>query len=152
MILSSGTAGWEDIFEAIAGDLKKVGVDLTIRAIPEPIMANYQRTGIPADAFAVAFGSLTLDALDVMRQHSCLRPNAWFCDPEAAQLIEQAESTDDLAKREQLIKNLQQRAHDTAQAMFLYESMGLTGYSRRIELYLTDWGFPRYELLNVRDH
>lgn len=150
MILTSGTSGWDELFEVVADELRKVGVNLTVQAVPEQVMAAYQRNGIPADAFAAAFASPTMDALEVMRQHSCLRPNAWYCDKETMRLIEEADGTDDLEKREQLTRDLQARAHDTAQAMFLRESVGLAGYSRRIELYHTEFGFPRYELLNVR--
>jgi ABC-type transport system substrate-binding protein len=152
MLLTSGTVVWDEVFQALASDLKKVGVTLSIQPVPQQVMADYRlHGGVPADAFAVAYSSPTLDGLEILREHSCLWPNPWFCDEVTAQLIEKAELESDLGKREQLVMDLQARVHESAQGMFLYESVGLSGYSRRIDVYLTDFGFPRYELMTVRD-
>ncbi|MCB2107463.1 MAG: ABC transporter substrate-binding protein [Rhodobacteraceae bacterium] len=152
MTLSSGATVWDQIFQAVAADLRKLNVILTIDMLPEPVLAEYHyQKGYPVDAFGTAFFAPAFDALDVMKQHSCEWPVAWYCDPGAMPLIEVARSEPNLEKREELTRAVMRYAHDTTQGIFLYESIGLVGFNRRIKNFRSDFGFYRYELMTVDD-
>jgi peptide/nickel transport system substrate-binding protein len=152
MTLSSGATVWDQIFQAVADNLRKVNVDLSIELLPEPVLAEYHyQKGYPVDAFGSAYFSPAFDALDIMQQHSCLWPVAWYCDRDVMPLIQAARSQPDLAKREELTRKIMRYAHETAQGIFLYESIGLVGFNRRIKNFRSDFGFYRYELMKVED-
>lgn len=152
MTLTSGATVWDQVFQAVAADLSKVGIKLTIAMAPEPTVAAYQFTqGFPTDAFGATYFSPAFDALDVMRQHSCAWPVAWYCDETTTALIDRAQNEADLKTREDLTRQIMRRAHDTAQGMFMYESIGFTGYNRRISNFRSDFHFIRYELMTVAE-
>ncbi len=152
MTLTSGATVWDQIFQAVAGDLRKVGINLVIEMAPEQTVANYHYSqGYPSDAFGATYFSPSFDALDVMRQHSCTWPVAWHCDQDATRMIERAQNEPDLKVREDLTRDIMRRTRDTAMGMFMYESIGFTGYNRRISNFQSDFHFIRYELMKVAE-
>lgn len=152
MTLTSGATVWDQVFQAAAADLSKVGIKLVIEMAPENTVAGYHFTqGYPTDAFGATYFSPAFDALDVMRQHSCAWPAAWYCDETTTGLIDRAQNESDLKAREDLTRQIMRRARDTAQGLFMYESIGFTGYNRRITNFQSDFHFIRYELMNVAE-
>ncbi len=152
MTLTSGATVWDQIFQAVAADLRKVGVNLIIEMAPEHTVANYNFSqGYPTDAFGATYFSPSFDALDVMRQHSCAWPVAWHCDKDVSEMITRAQNEPDLKVREDITRQIMHRTRDTAMGMFMYESIGFTGYNRRISNFQSDFHFIRYELMKVAE-
>jgi peptide/nickel transport system substrate-binding protein len=151
LAMTQGGTIWGQVFQMVASDLKNIGVTMNIQAQPDPAMAAMiYNTGLKADAMASVFFSPSFDALDAMRQHTCSWTVAWFCDPEAEKLREGAIAANTLEARVDLTQKLMARAHDNAQALFMYESANLVSYSKRIKNFRSDFGFLRYELMQVQ--
>jgi peptide/nickel transport system substrate-binding protein len=152
MSITSGATVWDQVFQIVAANLAKVNVRLTIRPIREPAFAEQlYSTGVESDAFAMAYLTPTFDAIDSLRLNTCSWHVTSYCDPIAQSITDQALAALDLERRSQLTRDLMARTHEMAQAMFLYESVGLVGYSKRITGFRSDFGFLRYELMTVAD-
>ncbi len=150
LAMTQGGTIWGQVFQMVASDLKNIGVTMTIQAQPDPAMqAMIYNTGLKADAMASVFFSPSFDALDAMRQHTCSWTVAWFCDPEAEKLRENAIAATTLDARIDLTQKLMARTHENAQALFMYESANLVSYSSRIKNFRSDFGFLRYELMQI---
>lgn len=139
------------VFQAIAADLRKVGVIMTVRQLPQ---ASFQEKvvagGWSGSAFAWPFFSPTADPLYAMQYHSCAWPAAWYCDQAASRLIEAALVETDLTVRNKQTMDIMKRAHDTAQALFLYESVSFVGLGPRVKTFRADYGFTRFELIELK--
>ncbi|MEQ9444134.1 MAG: hypothetical protein RJS98_01100, partial [Rhodospirillaceae bacterium] len=57
----------------------------------------------------------------------------------------------DLEKREALTRQIMQRAHTSAQALFLYESVSFVGLGPRVKNFKSDYGFIRYEEMQLSE-
>lgn len=152
MGLTGGATIWDQVFQLVANDLAKVNIRLTINLMPEAAFAEQlYTTGIKDDAFGSVFFAPTFDALDALRLNTCSWPVTPYCDTEAQALYDRAQASATLDERLALTRQLMARSHEMAQALFMYESVGLVGYSKRIAGFRSDFGFPRYELMTVKD-
>ena len=152
MEMPAATVLYVDAFQKVASDLRAIGVEMSIRQLPPVVFLDRIQTGAwEADAFAYPFFSPITDALYPMRYHSCLWHAPWYCDPESSAMIEQAREESNLETREALTRQIMQRAHDTAQALYMYESVSFIGLGKRVKNFRSDYGFIRYEELKLSD-
>ena len=152
MSLTSGATVWDQFFLMLSADLAKVGIDLTINMVaPNMWMEQLYTTGVKTEAYGTALFAPTFDALDALRLHTCDWPATTYCDPIAQQLNDDARAAVTLEERTQLTQQLMARSRQMHQAMYLYESVGLVGYSKRITGFRSDFGFIRYGLMTVHD-
>lgn len=152
MSITSGATIWDQVFQFVASDLARVNVELTINPVRDVnFTEQLYLTGVKSDAFAMAYLTPTFDAIDSLRVSTCSWPATSYCDPTAQLISDQAFATPELEQRSELTRRLMARTHEMAQAMFLYESVGLVGYSKRITGFRSDFGFLRYELMTVSD-
>ncbi len=139
------------VFQAIAADLRKVGITMTVRQLPQIAFQEKTQTGAWAGAaFAWPFFSPTSDPLYAMQYHSCGWVAPWYCDRTSTEMINAAVTETDIEKRNVLTANVMKRAHDTAQAMYLYESVSFIGLGARVKSFRADYGFIRFEALELR--
>ncbi|MDX2223360.1 MAG: ABC transporter substrate-binding protein [Rhodospirillaceae bacterium] len=152
MALTGGATIWDQVFQLVANDLAKVKIKLSINLMPEAAFAEQlYASGIKDDAYGSAYFAPTFDALDALRLHTCAWPASSYCDPDAQTLHDRALASASLDERIALTRQAMARSHEMAQALFMYESLGLVGYSKRISGFRSDFGFPRYELMTVKD-
>ncbi len=134
----------------MVADLANVGIELTVRTMPNiKFLENIQTGAWSGTAMAIPFFTPVADALYPMRQNSCLWYAPYYCDEEAVAMIEQALAESDLDRRERLTRAVMARAHVNAQAMFLYETVAFNGLGPRIKTFRADFGFIRYEAIEV---
>ncbi|MBL8629463.1 MAG: ABC transporter substrate-binding protein [Rhodospirillaceae bacterium] len=134
------------VFQAIAADLRKVGITMTVRQLPQIAFQEKTQLGNWAGpAFAWPFFSPTSDPLYAMQYHSCGWAAAWYCDQTTTDLINKASAEPNLDARKALTTQIMTRAHDTAQALFLYESVSFIGLGARVQKFRADYGFIRFE-------
>lgn len=146
-----GAVGFTDVFQQVAVDLAKVGVTMDVRGIPQQKMfEQIQAGGWTVAASAIPIFTPVNDALYPMRQHSCLWHAAWFCDPAAMPDIEAAFAAPDLATRKVLTEAVMARAHETAQALYLYDTVGFIALGPRIAEFRSDFSFIRYEAIRLK--
>lgn len=150
MTLTSGATVWDQVFQLIAADFAKIKVRLTINMLPEPVMSEQLFiSGVKDDAYAAVYFSPTFDALEAFRLSTCAWPASVYCDPPTQDLIDRAAAAVDTDDRAALTRQALARSAEAAQALMLYESIGLVGYNKRIRNFRSDFGFPRYELMVV---
>jgi peptide/nickel transport system substrate-binding protein len=141
---------YTSVFQAIAADLREVGVTMTVRQLPQIPFQEKTQTGQWAGAaFAWPFFSPTADPLYAMQYHSCDWPAKWFCDQTTTGLIQAALRETDQAERARRTAEIMKRAHNTAQALFLYESISFAAVGPRVKNFRADYNFIRFENLSV---
>ncbi|MBM3514919.1 MAG: ABC transporter substrate-binding protein [Alphaproteobacteria bacterium] len=147
-----GAAMFPEVFQQVASDLARVGVKMEVRGIPQQILfQQIQSTGFKVEAAAIPIFSPVNNALHPMRQHSCLWHKPWFCDRAAQAQIDAAFAEPDLERRRTLTENIMARAHDSAQAIYLYDTVSFVALGPRIARFRVDFSFIRYEDIRVRE-
>lgn len=146
-----GAASFADVFQQVAADLARVGVNMETRAIPQQVLfQRVQAGGWSGEASAIPMFTPVFDALYPMRQHSCMWTAPWFCDQAAMPAIEAAFAAPDLATRRKLTEDVMARAHDAAQALYLYDTVAFIALGPRIEQFQSDFSFIRYEAIRLK--
>ena len=152
MEMPAGARSYPDVFQQVAADLARVGIDLAIRLIPTAIFFENVQTGEwNSDAMAMPMFTPVGDALYPMRQNSCLWHAAYYCEPAAVPLIEKAAAAVTMEERRAATEAVMRHAHETAQALFLYETVSFVGLGPRIDRFRADYGFVWYEMLEFKE-
>ena len=152
MEFPSGAVMYPDVFQTVAADLARIGVNMTVRMIPQQkLFENIQTGAWAGQAAAIPFASQVFDAVYPQRQHTCLWHAPWFCDRDFTAQVEQAFGATDLNHRREQTQALMVRAHDIAQAMFLYETVSFVGLSARVKEFSVDFGMVAYENVRLRE-
>lgn len=150
MEMPGGAIIYTDVFQQMAVDLARVGIDLTIQLLPQArFLENIQTGDWRGDAMAIPMFTPLGDALYPMRQNSCAWHAAYYCDPAAIELIEAAAAQTDLEQRRSATQAVMRHAHETAQALFVYETVSFVGLGPRVDRFRSDYGFIRYEMLSL---
>jgi peptide/nickel transport system substrate-binding protein len=141
----------ETIYQVVATDLKKIGVDMRINIVPRiQFLTNLFGTGQYSDSFAMFWGTQpSLDAVRAAKLHSCIQKHAWYCDPTVTPLINEALTTADEKRGLQLRHDVMRHYHEQAPAIFLYETVLFAGLSAKAQGYEDNYGFVRYENVDV---
>lgn len=152
MEVPTGAVAYPDVFQTVAQDLAKVGVRMTVLSMPQQkVFENIQTGGWKGHAAAIPFSSPIFDALYPQRQHSCLWHAPWFCDPELARGIEEAQAATTPDNRRMKTKALMSMAHESAQALFLYETVAFSAAGPRVVDFPMDFSFIRYEGVKLKN-
>jgi peptide/nickel transport system substrate-binding protein len=134
------SADRRDLYQAVALDLQKVGVNVVMREITLADLLQKVRD-------TSKFGEVTLwgmnfgsePTMDVMRSlnalHSCQADTKWICFPEIEPTIKAANEEFDVAKRLEHLKRINRFYHENAPAIFLYEEVQVDAVKRRVQNY-----------------
>lgn len=120
---------------SMAGDFKKVGVDLEVRniTVADFVKKVLQLTPWEGDAFAMMYeGHPSADLMRIMGTHSCMtrtlsNREPHTCFPEIMPTIEAMNSEMDLKKRDALAHKAAQFYHDNAAVVFSHERVRVDG-------------------------
>jgi ABC-type transport system substrate-binding protein len=141
---------WDSIFIQVASDLKAVGFQMSIRMSPTDVIQGHIQSGTwRGSAWGAPMFSAAFDALEPLRQHSCLWHAPWFCDEAMMPAIQEAMAAPDVDSRRAATERVMASSHDRAQALFVYESVGFIGVGPRVKNFRSDFGFLRYEMMEV---
>jgi len=133
-----GGAGDEAFFQAIAQDLRRVGVRLRLQRIALAKLVQYiYEGGWPGEVFGMDYGTEpSLDGLRPFLLHSCLWPKPWHCDPVQVPVIQAAQREFDPTRRAAMVRQLVRRHHEDPPGIMLFElprfdalGPGLQGYA-----------------------
>lgn len=136
-----------DVFQQVASDLSKVGVQLDVNKI---VNAEWGKKFIGGQWEAPTF-SLTLgvapemDANRPMIFQSCRKKPAYYCNEEMMPLIDAADSEFDVDKRRALLHELAAKLREDAPAIFIFEQKELNAYSKRVRGFKNVNRIVRYE-------
>ena len=123
-----------EIFQRVAQDLAKVGVNMELRTITSAEWIKNFLGGIwGGDAFGSGYNSAPYnDAIRFMVFTSCKKPNPYFCDEGVVPLIDKSDTLFDVEERRKALNELLAIHHDLAPSIFLVESFDIAGYSKRL--------------------
>ncbi|MDX2142908.1 MAG: ABC transporter substrate-binding protein [Rhodospirillaceae bacterium] len=126
------------LYQKMAADLGEVGVKVELRS---STFANWLRKyGTnewgDIDAFSLTWNSAPFhDAIRPIEYFSCLKPAAFFCDPEVVPLIKQSNQAMDEATRLKLLQGIMARMLDNPPALYLVDFPNLIALSPRVKAF-----------------
>ncbi len=133
-----------DIYQRVAEDLGKVGIEVDLRAITfgdflTKIVPAAPATDLGYDQDVYAFqldfplGVGATAASLIQRNWSCRRKLLFYCNEEEIRLLEDAETEFDDELRLKKLQKLMATFHDNAPGLFLIEIVDLVGHSASVE-------------------
>lgn len=146
--------GSKDIFEKIASDFGKLGVNIEMRIItlPDLLARRDGRKEFDGALFNYNFGAQPSG--DMMRSlnsfHSCSFPRKWTCFPEIEPTIAAVNAEFDEKKRDEGLGKIAQYYHENAPAVWMEEQIELDGVSDKLRNYRNvNWviGYTDMELV-----
>lgn len=123
------------IYQKTAEDLRAVGVDVTLNALPIPLYYEKFLSGDwgNVEALSASYqGRPYGDPLRALTLASCLKRGAYFCDPDIAPLLEAAESAPTPGERTTLLRELAVRYKEIAPTLFLVAQAEVIGVSSEL--------------------
>jgi peptide/nickel transport system substrate-binding protein len=140
------------IYQAMAHDLRQVGIDVTLRVITFPqYLRNLQRNGFAGDAFGSMWNSAPYnDATRPMESVSCRRPKPFFCDRELTRQLERAMRILPEQERLAAMREVGRAYHEAAPALFLVEQLDLYSHQPELAGVRVRNRVPVYEAIVVR--
>lgn len=139
------------VWQQVAADLAKVGIRMTINAMPfsRYIQGLYQGTW-SGQAFGMNYGSLpALDPMIGFQYHSCLWLKPWICDAQQTDLIERALSEFDRAARRALVSELLRVTYEEPIGLYLYERARFDALGPRIASYRAPFGYTSFHDIDL---
>lgn len=143
---SSSGSNSKAVFQMVAADFARVGIEATIRLLPNTeTLRRILQGGWEGEAFEMTQDAMPmLDALSPFRYTSCNWPGQWYCDPAATPLVEAAERELNEAKRADMIRALLRRYRDDAPMIYLFRLANFTGLAANIDGYESPFGLVSY--------
>ncbi|MDA0261578.1 MAG: ABC transporter substrate-binding protein, partial [Proteobacteria bacterium] len=133
-------AGDSEMYQAMAADLGKVGIETELRQIVFPDwLKKYLSNGWEGKAFGLSW--LTdpyVDSARFLTYISCAQKPAFFCDEETQKMIDASHQEFDPAKREKMLQDVAASYHDLAPAIWLVEAIDIYGLSSRVKGFRTE--------------
>ncbi len=138
------------IFQAMAYDLRQVGIQVDMRAMPFPtFLRNYLSNIWESDAFSLSWSAAPYnDVLRPMENFSCLKRNPFYCDEDLTPLMEKAAETPE-PERAEILATLAAEFHDRAPAIYLVEQLDFFSYRADISGTRLANRVPEYELITM---
>lgn len=135
------------IYQKIAEDLGKIGVNVELKTFPLPQYFNAVHTGsFKGQGFMMDFPTAPqLDALRGMRLHSCIWKTPWLCDAGDQAKIDAAMAEPDLDRREVLTQDIMRRYHEQAYLIYLFERVDYYGLRAGLEGFEAEGLFIQYD-------
>lgn len=144
-----------EIYEATAGYLSEIGVNLELQEIDFAQEWLPKFTGSDgADWSGEAFGGTwvsppLMDAIRPFAWNSCGWVNEWFCDEQAEELVNEVNSTFDVEQRNETLHQLLDRNMDNPPALFLIELVEFWAHAPEVTGWETHAFNPTYGELAV---
>lgn len=143
-----------EIYQAVAGYLSEVGVDMTLNEI------DFAQDWLPkfstaeAEWEGEAFGSTwnsppVMDAIRPFAWNSCGWPGEWYCDQQAEDLIGQVNSTFDVEERNEVLSELLDLNMADSPSLFLVETVDLWAHQSAVEGFGIEAFNPTWDTLTV---
>ena len=154
-LTQSGVGSGSLVFQQVASDLARLGVEMVIRQLPaaayfDAVLRDPEHGN--ADAHATIWPAWPIfDAMRPLLMHSCLRPTPWHCDQSIQPKINAALEEWDEARGLKLRQELMAYTRNTAPAIFLYESPEFVGLSSKVRNYRQLHGIIAYHDIQLVD-
>ncbi len=135
----NNNADLTNLYQQVAQDLKKVGIDMELKIISLPDLFGRVTGAKPFEGEMHIMNYGSNPSIDVMRSvnafHSCNARAKWTCLPDAEAAIEGANTEFDPAKRAAYLRNIAEVYHEEAPVIFLYDQFELDATSKKVGNY-----------------
>ncbi len=144
-----------DIYEAMAGFLTEVGINVELRQIDFagewlPKFLGTDGADWEGDAFGLSWNAAPLmDAIRPFSFFSCGHGNEFFCDEEAESLINEVSATFDVAARDALMADLLDMTRENPSALWLVVTPELWSFDSSVQGFSVDNFNIRFESVTV---
>lgn len=127
-------AGDSDMYQQMAQDLQKIGVQVELRPVRFPDwLRKYQSNGWDGEAFGLSWQlGPYMDSIRGLAYYSCTQKPAFFCDEEIQKNIDASTQEFDRAKREKLLQTVWEQYYDAVPSLYLVEAIDVYGLSKRV--------------------
>lgn len=123
----------KEIAEALAGQLRKVGIKVTLDVQEWGTYLNAYRAHKLGPLYLIGFGTPVWDYTVAFRSYLLAsNAQAYYRSPELEEKVKEAGRTVDAEKRRLLLQDINRRIHDEAAFVFLYVQNDIYGVSKRI--------------------
>lgn len=145
--------GQASVYQQVASDLRKIGVDMVFDVVPSTqFLSDLRRLAEIAEAFTLPLPVFPImDSMRAMAFHSCLVAIPWYCDQNIQPVIENALVEWDMDKAVALRQQVMRHYHDQAPVLYLHEAKTFVGLSARVRNYNDVFGFVDYDAIEVAD-
>lgn len=151
-IVVGSFAADSEIYQSAAADLAEVGVDLHLEQVSfAEWLERYQADNWDLDMFGLSWNAAPI--LDASRPYtifSCLKPAEFFCDEEAADLIEQSSTEFDPDTRESLLQDVATRMQENPPSLLLVEQADINATGTQVQGYVDENRIISYEDITVQ--
>ena len=140
-------ASASEVFQVIAQDLAKVGVEMEIRPITvAELVRNVVEGGWEGQAFSLNYNhEPSVDVIRGLNNHSCLWHRPWYCDERIMPTIEQALVEFDPAKAIELRHEVMAFYRREYASLFLYDFAYFAGLAKGVTGFEDVHGFINFE-------
>jgi peptide/nickel transport system substrate-binding protein len=132
---TSGSGPNDDLVNlTVAQQLQDIGVQVEIRRVSSnQLIANSFDGKWKGDAFAIAYSfAPTLEALRALDRHSCLNPQAWYCNPGVMPLVQAAQTEFEPGRNLKLRHEIMAFYRKDWASIFMFQQPRFAGTSGRI--------------------
>ncbi len=123
----------KEVVEAVAGDLRKVGINASVKVHEWGSYMTQMYAHKLGPAYLLGWGGATFDAdgtlFPLFRTGQVL---SYFANPKLDNLIDQGRITMDKKKRQQIYADVSQVMKEEAPCAFIYQQMDIYGISERL--------------------
>lgn len=140
-----------DIYQAMAENLRQIGVEVELRQIQFPEWLEKFNNGTwEGQAFGLSWNTAPyLDAIRPYNYASCLKDPGFFCDEDQQALIEAAGATFDVDERNGILADLAALTVENPPSLFLIEQVDLNGVGPEVTGFENINRYIPYELITV---
>jgi peptide/nickel transport system substrate-binding protein len=146
-----------EIYLQVGNDLKRVGVDVDVQAVP---FSDWIRKWIPGpgatelgfpDMFGLGyFLTPELDAVRGYITHWCDKTPRWYCNESLRPLVDQARSEFDPDKRKKVLQELMRLGHEDAPVLYMVNQIDVAAYNRRVQNFKMINRYINYDEITLR--
>jgi len=155
-VMSGSQTADAEIYQQVAIDLKRVGVDVDVIPLRFGDWLKKWRPGAGATTlgFSDMFGlgyflTPELDAVRGFINHWCDKEPQWYCNESMRPMVEQARVEFDPAKRLELLQKLMVMVHDDAPVLFTVNQIDVVAVNKRVENFKMVNRFINYDEMTI---
>jgi peptide/nickel transport system substrate-binding protein len=140
-----------DIYQAVARDLKKIGVTLLLRQIPfAEWLTLYNTNGWKGEAFGLSWNSNTLDAGRAIGLFSCSGPGKFVCNADMTPVLEAVDAATTDAARQKALFQAAEINYNNPPALYLVGQVDMNVISSSVKSFNNVNRYFNYDKITVR--
>lgn len=152
-VLTGFAAGDDTLYQKVAEDLAKVGVRVTLRAIPYSRWLQKYTSGAwgDTDGFSARWDSgAYYDSIRAITAASCAKVNPFFCVPSIMSEIDNSGRIFDQGARKQHLQAIMAQLKEIAPAIWLVPSIAYVGMTTKVKDFHAREQSISYDLLSLQ--